>query len=70
MDKNNYYKAPNPFAENSEKKSKEYGLQYAKFIEKEWIGNGKFGKRNAKLKNLEKLKNNDVDVNKYKHMFI
>lgn len=68
MDKNNYYKTPNPFAENSEKKSKEYGLQYAKFIEKEWIGNGKFGKRNTKLKNLEKFKNNDVDVDKYKHM--
>lgn len=62
------YKTPDPFASNAEKTSEQYGLQYARFIESEWISSGKINKRNQKFRELEAFKNNDVDTEQYKHM--
>lgn len=62
------YKYPDPSARNHEKTSKEYGLSYAKFIEKEWLSNGRRNTCAAKYRELEAFKNNEVDINKYKHI--
>lgn len=64
----NTHHTPDPFATNSEKQSKAYGLGYAQFIQSEWIANGKLAARNTKFKRHEAFKNNEVDIDKYKHI--
>lgn len=59
---------PNPFASNEEKEGKEYGLEYARYIESEWITNGKYSSRKREFEELEALRNNDVDIDKFKNM--
>ena len=62
------YRYPNPLADYEEKLTEKYGLDYAKFIEQEWISNGRHSKKTAKYQLLEAFKNNEIDEEKYKHM--
>lgn len=62
------YKYPDPLAAYTEKIKNKYGLAYARFIEQEWISNGRHAKNSAKYTILEAFKNNEIDEEKYKHM--
>lgn len=70
MSKRNYRvkNYPNPFASNEEKNSKTYGLEYARYIESEWLTNGEYASRKRKFEELEALRNNEVDIDKFKAM--
>ena len=59
---------PDPFATNDVKSSKEYGLEYARFIEHEWITNGELATRKSRFEELEAYKNNTVNTSKFKNM--
>ena len=53
---------PNRDASNEEKESKSYGLEYAQYIEFEWITGNDYTSRKKKFEELEALRNNEVDI--------
>lgn len=59
---------PDPFVSNEAKQSVDYGLEYAKFIESEWITGGTLASRRKKFEELEAYKDNSVDIDKFKSM--
>jgi len=62
------YRYPDPLATHEEKIKDTYGLQYAKFIEQEWLSNNRLAANRARYSQLEAFKNNEIDEEKYKHM--
>ena len=59
---------PNREASNEEKESKSYGLEYAQYIEFEWITGNDYTSRKKKFEELEALRNNEVDIDRFKNM--
>ena len=59
---------PNRKASNEEKESKDYGLEYARYIEFEWITGNDYASRKKKFEELEALRDNEVDIDRFKNM--
>ena len=59
---------PNREASNEEKESKDYGLEYARYIEFEWITGNDYASRKKKFEELEALRDNEVDIDRFKNM--
>lgn len=60
---------PNPLAPNATKDSERYGIEYGNYIVHEWLyggDNSRYIKRKEKFSYLESLRQNTVDVNKFK----
>jgi hypothetical protein len=60
---------PNPLAPKAEKDSKKYGLQFAKYIETEWVHSGKFESRNKIYRENDAYCEDNVPIDKFKRMF-
>ena len=59
---------PNPLAPKAEKDQKKYGLQYAKYIETEWLASRRFDRRNKIFKENDAYCEDNVSIEKFKQM--
>lgn len=59
---------PNPLAPKSEKDQKKYGLQYAKYIETEWVSSRRFDNRNKFYRENDAYCEDAVPIDKFKMM--
>lgn len=60
---------PNPLAPKAEKDQKKYGLQFAKYIENEWVQSRRFETRNKVFRENDAYCEDNVPIEKFKRMF-
>lgn len=60
---------PDPLASNAVKDSEQYGIEYGRFIENDWLygnDNSRYIRRKAEFSYYESLRDNTVNINKFK----